>query len=297
MPAVAGTDLLVTGEDLSGEITGLLVSLQPRVHVHFVARDEVLATLGVPPSNERPSLPPEVGSPEVVVAVVDALHNTNLGWMRRLVANSRLPLIVVATGDAEQRSSLRERAREVGAIDCLLRSELSAPVLEAAIAHARNHGHQIARLTELRERFSLAIRGARDGMWEWDLVRGRVFYSQRWRELLGLPHDAIAPTLDTWLARVHPQDIDRLRANLDAHMQGQIPVHEHEHRIRDADNEWRWVLSHAVLHRNASGEAIRMAGSLTDISPYRQRERALREQSRHDSTTNLPDRRVFLERC
>src|SRR5690606_21611399 len=123
---------------------GLLVSLQPRVHVHFVARDEVLATLGVPPSNERPSLPPEVGSPEVVVAVVDALHNTNLGWTRRLVANSRLPLIVVATGDAEQRSSLRERAREVGAIDCLLRSELSAPVLEAAIAHARNHGHQIA---------------------------------------------------------------------------------------------------------------------------------------------------------
>ncbi|MFO7566818.1 MAG: EAL domain-containing protein [Enhygromyxa sp.] len=297
VPTVAGTDLLVTGEDLCVEISGLLASLQPRVHLHFVPRDELLAALGGPPSSERPTLPPEVGNPEAVIAVVDALHNTNLGWMRRLVANARLPLLVITSGEAGQRSTLRERVREVGAIDCLLRAELSAPLLEAAIAHARNHGRTLARLTELRERFSLAIRGAKDGMWEWDLVRGRVFYSQRWRELLGLPHDAVAPSLDTWLARVHPQDIDRLRAKLDALTQGQIPVHEHEHRVRDADNQWRWVLSHAVLHRNGAGEAIRMAGSLTDISPYRTRERTLREQSRHDSTTNLPDRRVFLERC
>lgn len=295
--AVAGTDLLVTGEDLSGEIAGLLMSLQPPVHVHFVPRDDVLAALGGPPSHDRPSLPAEVGNPEAVIAVIHTLNNTNLGWMRRLIANARLPLIVVTPGDADQRSGLRERVREVGAIDCLLHRELSTPVLEAAIAHARNHGRQIARLAELRERFSLAIRGARDGMWEWDLVRGRVFYSQRWRELLGLPHEAIAPNLDTWLSRVHPQDIDRLRANLDAHMQGHLPVHENEHRVRDVDNQWRWVLSHAVLHRNADGKPIRMAGSLTDISPYRKRERALREQSRHDSTTNLPDRRVFLERC
>jgi diguanylate cyclase (GGDEF)-like protein/PAS domain S-box-containing protein len=291
--AVGGTDLLVTGEDLSGEIAGLLASLRPRVHVHFVARDEVLAALASPPSDDRPSLPAEIDSPEAVIAVIETLNNINLGWMRRLIANARLPLIVITAATVEHRSALRERVREIGAIDCLLRADLSAPLLEATIAHAR----QNERLGELRERFSLAIRGARDGMWEWDLVRGRVFYSQRWRELLGLPHEAIAPNLDTWLARVHPQDIDRLRANLDAHMQGQIPVHEIEHRIRDADNKWRWVLSRAVLHRNVDGRAIRMAGSLTDISPYRQREKALREQSRHDSLTNLPDRKVFLERC
>lgn len=295
--AVEGTDLLVTGEDLSDEIAGLLASMQPRVHVHFVQRDEVLAALGGPPSNGRPELPDDVGNPEAIVAVVETLNNINLGWMRRLIANARLPLIVVTDGDPDQRSSYRERVRDVGAIDCLLRTELSTPLLESAVAHARNHGRQLARLAELRERFSLAIRGARDGMWEWDLVRERVFYSQRWRELVGLPNEGTTPSLDTWLARVHPQDIDRLRANLDALMQGHIPVHEHEHRIRDADNQWRWVLSHAVLHRNAEGVALRIAGSLTDISPYRKRERALREQARHDSLTNLPDRRVFLERC
>lgn len=287
----------MTGDDLSGEIAELLASMQPPVNVHFVARDEVLAALGGPPSNDRPALPHEVGNPEAVVAVVDSLNNINLGWMRRLIANTRLPLIVITRGEPDQRSSLRVRVRDVGAIDCLLRDELSAPLLEAAVAHARNHGRQNARLAELRERFSLAIRGARDGMWEWDLVRGRVFYSQRWREMLGLPSDGAAPSLDTWLTRVHPQDLERLRASLEALMHGHIPVHEYEHRIRDADHQWRWVLSHAVLHRNAEGRAIRMAGSLTDISPYRTRERALREQARHDSLTNLPDRRVFLERC
>ena len=295
--AGGGTDLLVTGEDLSGEIAGLLTALRPRVHVHFVQRDDVLAALASPGAHERPSLPAEIDNPEAIIAVIPTLNNTNLGWMRRLVANSRLPLVVITPGEADQRSVLRERVREVGALDCLLHSELSAPLLESTIAHARNHAKQEQQLGQLRERFSLAIRGARDGMWEWDLTRGKVFYSQRWRELLGLPNEAISPNLDTWLARVHPQDLDRLRTSLDALMQGQIPVHENEHRVRDADNNWRWMLSHAMLHRNAEGRAIRMAGSLTDITPFRQRERALREQSRHDSLTNLPDRKVFLERC
>jgi diguanylate cyclase (GGDEF)-like protein/PAS domain S-box-containing protein len=294
---IAGTDLLVTGEDLSGAIAGLLTALRPRVHVHFVPRDDVLAALASPDATERPSLPSEVDNPEAILAIVSPLNNTNLGWMRRLIANSGLPLIVITEGEPEQRSRLRERCREVGALDCLLRAELSTPLIEATIAHARNHARQHEQLVELRERFSLSIRGARDGMWEWDLVRGKVFYSQRWRELLGLPHEAISPNLDTWLTRVHPQDIDRLRTSLDALMQGHIPVHENEHRVRDGDNNWRWMLSHAILHRNADGRAMRMAGSLTDITPFRQRERALREQSRHDSLTNLPDRKVFLERC
>lgn len=69
----------MTGDDLSGEIAELLASMQPPVNVHFVARDEVLAALGGPPSNDRPALPHEVGNPEAVVAVVDSLNNINLG--------------------------------------------------------------------------------------------------------------------------------------------------------------------------------------------------------------------------
>jgi diguanylate cyclase (GGDEF)-like protein/PAS domain S-box-containing protein len=285
-------DLLVTGDDdLSSEIASMLMALRPPVSVHYLPREEALDAL-TGEGSEGPD------NPEAILAAVELLDISDLGWMRRLVAKTKLPLIVVVSAPGAQRSLLRERAREVGAIDCLLRAELSSPLLEAALAHARSYNRQSGRLLELRARFALAIRGARDGMWEWDLVRGRVYYSQRWCELLSLRSSEVDPTLELgWLARVHPQDIARLRADIDATVEGLTAVHENEHRIRDGEGEWRWVLSRALVHRDAEGRALRMAGSLTDISPYRQRERALREQSRQDALTKLPDRRVFLERC
>lgn len=287
-----GSELVVTGEDLSGEVTGLLAAMQPRVSVNYVAREE-LAELAEQSLRSR-SIDVDGGAEMVFVAVA-RLDVDALGWIRQIIATMRTPLVVIVDDAPAERSSLRRAAQEAGACDCLLRSELSTPLLEAAVSHARNLGSYDARLGELRERFSLAIRGSKDGMWEWDLVRQRVFYSQRWRELLGLDGETIRPTIDSWLGRVHPQDAERLRCDLDNHLKGLTPLHENEHRIRDGAGQWRWVMSRSVIHRNAVGRVVRMAGSLTDITPYRQREQALREQSRHDSTTNLPDRRVFHE--
>jgi diguanylate cyclase (GGDEF)-like protein/PAS domain S-box-containing protein len=277
-----GSELVVTGEDLSGEVTGLLAAMQPRVSVNYVTREELAEQIV------------DAGAEMIFVAVAQ-LDAEALGWLRQIVANLRTPTLVIADGHSSQRSALRRTAQDAGAFDCLLRSELSTPLLEAAVSHARNLAGWDARLSELRERFSLAIRGAKDGMWEWDLARQKVFYSQRWRELLGLDGETIRPTLESWLSRVHPQDVERLRGDLDHQVKGLSSVHENEHRIRDGAGQWRWVLSRAVIHRNASGDVVRMAGSLTDITPYREREQQLRQQSRHDATTNLPDRRVFHE--
>lgn len=292
-PIVAGgTDLLVSADvSLSEQIASLLSSITPPILVHQVTT-ELLLSLG-----EADASTLAVQHPEAVMVGVEKLDPHTLTRLRKVATKTRMPLILVAQGLPAQRSSLRERARECGAIDCLLRHELSTPLLEAVIAHVRNHNRQSTRLHDLRQRFALAIRGSRDGMWEWDLIRGRVYYSQRWCELLGLRSGDVAPIPGGWLSRVHPQDLDRLRADLDAVIEGLSSVHENEHRIRDAEDEWRWVLSRAVLHRNSDGQPVRMAGSLTDITEYRQRELELREQSRQDALTKLPDRRVFLERC
>jgi len=285
-----GPELLVTGRDLSTEIAGLLMSLQPRVDVRYLGRGELLAAL-------TGAAPQPVATPELVFAAFAQLDAANLAWVRRVVTGARLPLITVVPAHAAQRSSLRARAREVGALDCLLEGELSTPLLEAAVTHARSYRHQHHQLVELRERFSVAIRGARDGMWEWDLVHERVYYSQRWRELLDLSNTEVPTSLDAWLERVHPQDLTGLRAKLDAAAAGDVNVLESEHRLRDGHGQWRWVLTRALVHRQPDGKVRRMAGSLTDITPYRRRELALREQARQDALTKLPDRRVFLERC
>jgi len=288
-----GRDLWVTGLDLSAPLTALLAELEPRPAVHFVDGEAIVSACQAHRAGNLEELP---GSPEVLVFAGEALDTETLAELRKIIANVRLPTLVVVPGDPTQRSELREAACAVGALDCLLRDELSTPLLEAAITHARAHAQHISRLHEMRDRFALAIRGAKDGMWEWDLVRSKVFYSQRWRELLSLRSDAIRPTLDTWFTRVHPQDIDPLRSDLDALMKGVIPVHEYEHRIRDGEGTWRWVLSRAVIHRDSEGMALRMAGSMTDITPFRQRERTVRERSRQDELTKLPDSRVFHER-
>ncbi len=309
LPAVQlGSELVVTGDDLSGEVMGLLAGMQPRISVNYVARDELfeLQQAGRPAPELREQLSSrsadaslsrlgaESGA-EMIFAAVDQLDAEALEWLREIVSTMRTPLVAIVDAHPSQRSSLRRIAQDAGACDCLLRSELSTPLLEAAVSHARNLGSYDARLSELRERFSLAIRGSKDGMWEWDLVRQRVFYSQRWRELLALDGETIRPTIDSWLTRVHPQDVERLRADLDSHRKGLTPIHENEHRIRDGAGQWRWVMSRSVVHRNTAGRVVRMAGSLTDITPYRLREQELRHQSRHDASTNLPDRRVFHE--
>ncbi|MFV8752357.1 putative bifunctional diguanylate cyclase/phosphodiesterase [Nannocystaceae bacterium ST9] len=286
-----GSELVVTGEDLSGEVTGLLAAMQPRVSVNYVTREELF---GLREQWGQSNEGAESGA-EMIFAAVDRLDADALAWLAQIVATMRTPLLVIVDAPAAERSSLRRAAQEAGACDCLLRSELSTPLLEAAVSHARNLGSYDARLNELRERFSLAIRGSKDGMWEWDLVRQRVFYSQRWRELLALEGETIRPTIDSWLSRVHPQDAERLRSDLDNHLKGLTPLHENEHRIRDGAGQWRWVMSRSVIHRNAAGKVVRMAGSLTDITPYRLREQELRQQARHDAATNLPDRRVFHE--
>jgi diguanylate cyclase (GGDEF)-like protein/PAS domain S-box-containing protein len=287
-PMLARSDLLVSGDDdLSSMIADLLGTLRPAVRIHYATPDQLLADDG----------PLEGESPEAILVALAQLDPASMDWLRRVIAKARLPLIVVTTADPAERSSLRERAREAGAIDCLLREELSSALLEAAIIHARSVNHQTGRMLELRQRYALAVQGSRDGMWEWDLLRDRAYYSQRWCELLGLRNGEVPPTLDGWLSRVHPQDLEHLRGELEAVIEGPATLHESEHRIRDGNDDWRWVMTRAVLHRNQSGQAVRMAGSLTDISPFRQRERALREQSRQDSLTKLPDRRVFIEHC
>lgn len=290
-----GSELIVTGDDLAGEVAGMLAAMQPRVAVNYVTREELSELREQSVRSARGQVEGAESSAEMIFVALPRLDDEGLAWIREIVTSLRRPVIAIVDGDPSQRSILRRSAQDAGACDCLVRRELSPPLLEAAVSHARNLADYDARLAELRERFSLAIRGAKDGMWEWDLVRQKVFFSQRWRELLCLDGETIKPTIDSWLARVHPQDVERLRRDLDAHVQGHTPLHENEHRIRDGAGQWRWVLSRSVVHRNASGRVVRVAGSLTDITPYRLREQALRERSRQDATTSLPDRRVFHE--
>jgi diguanylate cyclase (GGDEF)-like protein/PAS domain S-box-containing protein len=149
-------------------------------------------------------------------------------------------------------------------------------------------------LRESEERYALAMKGANDGLWDWNLETGKVFYSSRWKEIIGEGGSEMPPVLDTWLDRAHPHDRAALEGDLRAHREGRTSRLENEHRLRSRDGSYLWVLARGMAHRGAEGEATRITGSITDITDRKGQEERLTYEALYDPLTNLPNR-AFLD--
>ena len=134
-----------------------------------------------------------------------------------------------------------------------------------------------AKLRVSNERLDLALKGTNDGIWDWDLVTSRVYYSPRWKEMLGCANDEVGDTFAEWEFRLHPEDRARALATVQDYLAQKIGAFELEHRLRHKDGTYRWILSRAVAVRDPSGKPLRMAGSHVDLTERRFAEQALRE--------------------
>jgi PAS domain S-box-containing protein len=127
------------------------------------------------------------------------------------------------------------------------------------------------------ERFDLALRGADLAAWDWNLVTNEVIFNARWAEMRGMHPDEIRPYVDSWRAKIHPDDLPRLDELLEAHIQGKTAEYENEHRVMTVDGHWIWVLDRAkVLERDAAGRGTRMVGTELDVTARKRTEEALR---------------------
>ncbi len=140
------------------------------------------------------------------------------------------------------------------------------------------------------ERYALAARGANDGLWDWEVQRRRAYYSSRWKSILGYEEVEVDGTIDWWFERIHPEDRDRVQAELELHLEGQSEHFESEHRVLGGDGAYRWVLVRGLAVRDADGSPYRMAGSLTDISARKRVEETLARDALYDALTGLPNR-------
>jgi len=135
-------------------------------------------------------------------------------------------------------------------------------------------------LRRSRERFELAVRGSQDGLWDWDLERNEVYFSPRWKSILGYEDNELPNHLDEWVSRLHPDERDRVLAANYAHINGTTDHYEYEYRLRHKNGSYRWILARGVALRDENGKAYRMAGSHVDITAWKEMERALRESQR-----------------
>ncbi|MFQ5598177.1 MAG: EAL domain-containing protein [Nitrospiria bacterium] len=151
-------------------------------------------------------------------------------------------------------------------------------------------------LRESEERYAIAIRGANDGLWDWNLKDNTIYFSPRWKEMLGFEDSNIGNDPEDWFERIHPLERDRVLAAIDGHRAGSIPHFEQEHRMLHKDGSYRWMLSRGLAVRDAAGYAYRMAGSQTDITARRLAEEQLQYDAFHNKLTGLPNRALFMDR-
>jgi diguanylate cyclase (GGDEF)-like protein/PAS domain S-box-containing protein len=151
-------------------------------------------------------------------------------------------------------------------------------------------------LRDSEERYALAAQGANDGLWDWNLLTNEIHFSSRWKAMLGCGDGEIGNTPDDWLNRIHADDIDRVRLELNAHMTGVSPHFESEHRLRHNDGTYRWMHSRGLAVRDGKGTPYRMAGSQTDITERKSLSEQLLHDAFFDSLTKLPNRALFMDR-
>ncbi|MES0362080.1 MAG: diguanylate cyclase, partial [Anaerolineales bacterium] len=153
-----------------------------------------------------------------------------------------------------------------------------------------------ASLRQSEERYSLAAQGANDGLWDWDLDNDHIYYSPRWKAMLGYGEDEIRDDLQEWFQRIHPEDLVEVQLALSAHLEGNSDHFEHEFRMLHHDGTFRWVLTRGMAVRDTNGAAYRMAGSQTDVTLRKRAEEQLSYDALHDTLTGLPNRALFLDR-
>jgi diguanylate cyclase (GGDEF)-like protein/PAS domain S-box-containing protein len=185
----------------------------------------------------------------------------------------------------DQQSLLAETTGEQAArADAL--AELNAALNEEVETHRR--AAERLRLSE--ERYALAARGANDGLWDWNLATGAMYYSERWCEMVGELSRPLAPNADEWFSRVHLSDLPQLKVDIAAQAAGARSHFLSEHRLRHADGYFIWVLCRGIVVRDTEGRALRIAGSMTDITPRKDLEERLRREAQFDTLTALPNR-------
>lgn len=133
-------------------------------------------------------------------------------------------------------------------------------------------------LKNLKERLEYAINGAQDGLWDWNLETNEVYFSPRWKEMLGYTDDELPNSLETWNNLMHPDDLKKAYQDVETSHKNPNIYYENIHRLRHKNGSMVWILTRGQTIFNSEGKPVRMVGFHTDITKQKELEQELLEQ-------------------
>ncbi len=140
-----------------------------------------------------------------------------------------------------------------------------------SMAEAIRERTEALQLSELRWQF--ALEGAGDGVWDWDIPTGRVFFSRQWKAMLGFAEDEIGAHIEEWRSRIHTDDVKKALDAHKFHFKGDSPAYKTEFRMRCKDGGYKWILARGkVIERGLDGAPLRAIGTHTDITDRKRTE-------------------------
>ncbi len=266
---------------VGAELPGIGMPSRPIVELERLA--EALSFLG----NNRVA---------AVVADLELPDSGGLSTFQRLLRRASPAPIIILVPSTRVGWDLGLEAVQEGATAFLPRDGLTWNVLGHLIESVIAGQEKRTDLVTNEDRLRIALDGAGDGLWDWNLETGEVFFSARCNTILGFKEEESVDSADRWLARVHPDDLKSLRARLDSHFEGSDRSFEFEHRIVNGFGETRWILARGRVARDLDGDPIRMAGFMMDVTDRRRQEDQAIHRALHDELTGLANRGLFLDR-
>ncbi len=179
-----------------------------------------------------------------------------------------------------------------------LRDENQAALRDLNATLEQRVKERASALLEANERWDWVTRATQDGVWDWDLVHDTVYFSPRWKEMHGFQESDPLESEKEWLARIHPEDRNRVRDRLEEYFAGKRGEFWEEYRIQRKDGVFMGVLDRGVAIFDEKGRAVRMVGAETDITWRKEAEEALNRRARefHLLADNVPALFAYVDR-